>query len=925
MNWSLIRAAAGILGLAIVMRVATAEVLEPLAVSVTDPTQTSGLSVAEIALPADAFYQFAETFYADQWQVVSRSGELQQLYFSSEPYADVVFLYGLVRMPRANVLDIYYAPDWEHYEPAFTVVAPLDEAQPGPYVLLSKWAGVRNSVFSRYVVDSQAESQLLRLWMRVAESAYGVPQGAVGDDVDSRRQRPWTMLNAFSLFSGEAAIQETLQQQLLESREPVQVAPETISELSGPDIVSHPYDKLLGDRRGGDLPLARLTPPARYFVYSNHPAGTLDWLDRAAAIGFDVVGLQQKSYLRRELIDRYLARLHLTRAQVRSLSALARRLALFGPDLFLTDGSHITLLVEIDDSPLLDDFLSLALPASPGTGGIRSYGDDPPAYFARHGQFMILSTSREEAAAALALAKNGGRGSLGESAEFRYMLTLLSPPTDVSGMFIYFSDPFIRAMVGPRKKIAQLRRQQARTRLHLVTAAALLYEMDQGRPADLDSLLSLGYVEPDWLQSWEGDSTELDSGAIARSRLYGTLAQMTPLQDLDIVAVDVSERDAYQAYVQDYSRFWRTYFDPIAVRIDIGEPLRIETLILPLVQNSIYEMVEAALGGEPVTMALPEQAPQPITTLSVKVPHRIVEGLVAAEIHRDRIGFRLLERLGDSLHIALYDNDPLVVLGSADLLGAFSGVWLNGGIGSSDFLYWGLLGSLLTQPLTVFAELENAEDALDKVAVEDFVWDLALDSDFGEDSLEQLGEDGSRGWVYTLNLEEILRFHLYIQRLGKYLAVSNRPFNFQPQPANVAAREANARLHIDFGRIEKLAPTLYLHQMQRRSSAEMKNIGRLLPFMLLGMDSVQAALERHRRIYGSVPAHAEGGEWIWRARARDLESSVFGSLWVPKLPSFYDRSAETKPTGLLDELKALDLRFRFEKEGARIELQLTPK
>src|SRR6266536_2644266 len=92
------------------------------------------------------------------------------------------------------------------------------------------------------------------------------------------------------------------------------------------------------------------------------------------------------------------------------------------------------------------------------------------------GDLLLVSTSRAELQAIAAV----GGASLGRSAEFRYMLTQLPLKKDTRAL-IYFSDPFIRRMVGPAVKIGQLRRMRARAEMEMITAGALLYTLDGNR------------------------------------------------------------------------------------------------------------------------------------------------------------------------------------------------------------------------------------------------------------------------------------------------------------------------------------------------------------------------------------------------------------------------------------------------------------
>lgn len=892
----------------------------PLAVVIGESPKV-GLSVVKIELPSTQFERRAQgAFLPEQWRIVDRDRALRQLYAIPSEDNSKVDIYGLVDKRKGGNLDFYFARDWMHFgESVFSFPLHLERYEIGADTsLAAAWATTRNRSLVEYLGTDKG-NELPALWVQIADRVYR--SGAPDQPASATASEPhWPTL--FSLFSGEAAIQETLQQQLLTS-DPNDQADGLVSDLSGPEVASHPFQQWLQDKAGATLEIADLVPAERYFVYFNDPGKALDVLDQLADNSQTLIGLLQQSYQRRDLLDRYLQRLGLSREGIKQLGPLAHRIAFFGPDPLLDEGTHLTLIVEAASSPALERWLS-ALPvtvAEDSEAAELPLTPEGSAYFARHERWLIFSTSASEAAAALQLARDRGQGSLGQSAEFRYMLSQLPPPDDKSGMYLYLSDPFIRALVGPRLKIAQLRREQARARLRLVTAAALLYQLDHQHPANLDELLQQGYVDKNWLRSWEGDQVTLDDEGIAQSSLYGTLADMTPLIDLRIDAISAAERNGYQQYVADYTRYWRTYFDPIGIRVTLDAPLRIETLILPLVQNSIYQALRQMIGGDPVVLSLPSVLPTPVTTLGMKLPRTLIADWVTHSRPGDKVPSWVKE-LGDSLYIAVYDSDPLIAMGSADLLGAFSGPWMD----SRDLLLWGLLGSWLSQPTAVFVKLKSAEGAIDELLLEDVLWDWIKRLDLGDSTLEQFGQNGARGWVYTLNIEGLLRFHLYIRKIYQYLVISNRQINFRADTRPTAeAAPTNASLTVAFDQIQELAPTLHLHRMQRQREAVMKNIGRLLPFMLLGADTVDAAIDRYERIFGSRPEHPPGGRWVWQALAQLLSSDVFGSPWLPRIPSYYDPNEARGPAGIFDPLQSLELNFRFADEGARIVLSLTSR
>lgn len=930
-----------------------ADPIKPLSLIVTNPSETRGLSLIRLTLPVSAITEHANgEFKLWRWRIHADNDNLQQLYFADEDKLAKEFrVYGLLRKLQDCQLSFYYSSDGYHFEkPAFTVTVSLAQTQPPAPTppksgnntidrmvnlehdeqILRNWAEARDRFFRYY----EKYSPTIKVWRERSLGTYGA-------FVAREEERRWNRrsngtLTTFSLFSGEAAIQETLQEQLLRGTENSTQAIETINELIGPNVPSHPFEKLLGRETGGELPIANLVPVDHYFVHLTHPRKILTWFEQISETGFQAAGLtQQSSYLDYALVDRYLRRFQLTTDLVKQLGNHIQQIAIFGPDLYLTDGSDLTIILDTSQSPLFKMILSpiLGLVTEDSSDGVHQYvkSANHPAFFAQHEQWFILSTNRQEAAMALALAKKKCEHSLGQSAEFRYVLAHLPPESNSDGIFVYLSDPFIRQMVGPHIKIAQLRRDKAHARLYSVTAGSLLYQLDYGKVTDLDTLLKLGYVETTWLTSWEGDQITLDEQGKAYSTLYGELANMTSLSRIPIDQISEGERDAYQEYIGEYNSYWRTYFDPIGIRLTLSEPLKVETLILPLVENSSYKNVRRELCGipdrelpdspppcKPVNIGLPPFTPQPVTTLSFKMVPQLVNSILGKE------GADELVKLGgESVHLAFYDNHPLITLGSSDLMGTFA-------VGDSMFGL-AVLGAIFTQPTALWIELKEANRTISLVEQQRFIYRL-----FGnwlreeknswvriDKHLDVLESKDDYSWVFTLNIENILRFHLYLKQIDNYLVISNRPIHFTPSQKETRTPLADARLHLALDQIQQMQPSLHLHQVRYRQAAVKQHIGKLMPFLWLGAKTPEEAITRYAEIYGNKPATVKGSEWFWQPIAQRLENRLFGSLELPKLPD-YTEGKIIAPT-LFDSLKELDLNFRFEQEGVRIILYLTPR
>lgn len=906
------------------------------ALFISDPAQTRGLTVVQFELPIAAL----QTNPAAEWVCLNAEVATSNVqWLVTDPHCwqpqqqsaeTVITGYALLRDSQPSQITISSHDSEQTVGTSLQLSLDPAQARPGSADLLQAWAEARNAWFraqqymyfatdrsSRREPEPPDTQNLFAHWQTIAAHSYGVqsPDALSG----ARQPRPGDTLNAFSLFSGEAAIQETLQQQLLTvSDSQNAVLDHSIDILQGPDVPSHPFEALLDGRAGGELEIARLVPAERWFVHISQPAKALDWLRTLSESSAQLAGLSTRSYVDQALLERYLGQLKLTPEFVQRLGPLAKQAAVFGPDLYVQHGSHISLIAEVPSAPALHTLLKLMLGIR-GERGVQAYGQGTPAYFAQHQQWLIFSTSRAEAEQALQLAQNQTQNSLGASAEFRYMLEQLAPAA--SGLYVYLSDPFIRAMTGPRIKIAQLRRQKARARLELVTAAALLYEADYGKPPALDELIAQGFVAPGWLQTVAGDQISLDKQGRAQSARYGTLALMTPLSELDIDAISAQEAEGYQAYVDEYSRFWRTTFDPIGVRIEVADTVRVETLILPLINNSIYDAVRAMIDEEAGPLALPAMTPAPVTSLGFRLPEAVLQDLTRnlfSYRHREQIP-DLSKALTGQVHIALYDDEPIIAFGSADLMGAFSGAFMRqmgrgrGGI----FLYGGMLASLLTQPTAIFVELRDGTE------VESWAQRLfaLLDWNFGERVLQPYGDSG---WVYTYTIENLVRFHLYLRQEGNYLIISNRSMPLVPAENGSAPVQANAALSVNFSQIQQLAPTLHLHAMQALPGAWRRTIGQLAPLRWLGMDDPAAAQATFQQLYGYRPELPSYSPWPWPDAAswQNLGQNLLPEF---KLPSYHELAPEQRRIGPFQDLNRLQISFKLVDEGVRVVLELMPR
>src|SRR5262249_20020790 len=84
---------------------------------------------------------------------------------------------------------------------------------------------------------------------------------------------------------------------------------------------------------------------------------------------------------------------------------------------------------------------------------------------------------------------------------------------------------------------------------------------------------------------------------------WGRAEALNPCIEHPVVEAVADEIDEYRAFVNEYNQYWRTFFDPIALRVQASpKQYRLETLILPLIDNSIYTTMAQVLGGPAVAL-----------------------------------------------------------------------------------------------------------------------------------------------------------------------------------------------------------------------------------------------------------------------------------------------------------------------------------
>lgn len=789
-------------------------------------------------------------------------------------------------------------------------------ARPGTREMLSEWASLR--AFEWTALARVGEAPLLRSWIESSMHLYGAksfplglpPQPAGGDG----GQPPPSFL---TLLGGRAAVQETLQLQSLRGSNASGASSRKLpmAGLKGVEVKPHPFPALSSGKSTSIHQMARLVPLDRAFFHADRPAA-LTGLFAPQSAFVERLAAYTGGGLNYQLLERYSADLGLTRPLAEALlgKGLLEECAVFVPDLFFADGTDVTLIVRVASAnslrPLLQPFLGAGVPGE-GGGTVRT--DHGFAHWAIRGDLWMLSTRADELARSLALLAAQGEGSLGQSAEFRYMVDRL-PPTTETQAFIYFSDPFIRRLVSPAVKIGQLRRMQARVEMERLVGAALLRQLDVGGPAPTkEALIQLGY-----LAAAEGNSDlSLHPDCTVHSAEFGPLAHMKPLssQAASLARVSPGEAAAYATYLESYQRFWRQYFDPIALRFDAAADgwQKLTTFILPLIESSAYNDLRRwlPLSGPEATTQVPLFDRPPAAQLGLVLPDKAWRDLA-----RDHQTFfesflglppEFYDLLGPSLHVAIEDGDPILRLGSGDLAGILAGGELGGGRGL--MVYLPVLLNLLTRPTHLAIELT------DPARASQLLLRASARQGFGRQmEVELYRQSGDRGLLLSLRPFGLASLDFSLRVEDRYLIISNHPFG---QPLRIkgttTAGLAGATVRFQPAALATSLPADFASAMRSERARALAGLGYVYPWMLAQSLTAEQAEEQNRRTLGFLPSLPAGGV----TRGFSLEHNVFGSVWQGRLPEYRSQT----PFGVFAGIAEASVSMQFEEDGLRTELR----
>ncbi len=419
-----------------------------------------------------------------------------------------------------------------------------------------------------------------------------------------------------------------------------------IAKIEGIDIAEHPWDRMMGDKKPAQEPMAKLIPDDNYYIHFKNFRQFIQFSDLLDQWGTNLIRAYEVHSRDYRLKERYQQQLCLRSTELgRKFGPLVLRgLAVTGSDAYLREGSDVALIFHVANrqlflgavQPFIDEarkkFGDQLKESKEEVNGVTIESFVTPLrevslHRAVVEEYVIYANSRTGLRRILDTYQ-GRHKALTDARDFAYMRTIFRYDDKDEAGFAYLSDAFIRQLVGPASKIKEKRRLEALTSMYMLTEGALYHAWESGKPpADHDALLATAGLKAEEVYLPEGRPLAWDAGRqVAVSDVYNTIHFATPLIELPIEQVTEAEAQAYRQFRLQYLGLWRQYFDPIGMRIAIDDKrVQLDTYILPLVANSRYNELRRVTGDGTVTLDLGSLSPNTIAQFMMHLSTNVGE------------------------------------------------------------------------------------------------------------------------------------------------------------------------------------------------------------------------------------------------------------------------------------------------------------
>lgn len=802
----------------------------------------------------------------------------------------------------------------------------------------TEWA--KQYQWSLWASDPNGEDPYTQYWSLAVAPRYGLDSRYLGSRSRSRRETP----DLYSVFTGAAAIQETLQLELLNTTPRRATTDKTAAKvvedvalagLKGPQVKSHPFKEMLKGKTPALPLLASYIPDDQYAVFFANINKQIELADLMDEWGGNLLRQVESSAQDFKVREKVSKQLCLENSMLTRMfgDRVVADMAITGSDPFLKEGTAVTVLFSLKDASRFRKQIEKQYAEAAKTRGAvrsefvaagkRGMAVATPdlrvsSYIVLVGNLAIVSTSKAALERVLAVEAKQSPA-LAQADDFRYMRTIFPQDAKEEDIFIYLSDSHIRNLVGPQWKIAEARRMRCSANMGLIANARLWFKTEKRREPTMDELVAGGYLGKNPPVCPEHGVYAIDKQGEVYCPVHNRPGRLTPLNELKLTTVTADEASQYKDFVANYNRYWTQFFDPIGIRVKLGQNIRIQTCILPLIENSWYDGLAAFSGRTPGVVTDSSLLPRTVLSLRGHMAQDWLEKSVLGnkQVYRNNLK---LDWLGNEVAINLCDGQ---ILFSAD--GRAAGL-LGREVGRSSSiepLVIGYLASAINLPTYLTVKVNDPKKAEKSIPELFRAIGPREHSSRDELSLETYTLEDHRGKpVYVANFTLfVVKLRLYAAVVDDRLVVASRR-DIVTDLLDASAKGATGKVEKHAGNMELSVYRSAFKQLEEASSISYQEdirhaCQKNLPLAAILMGNLGMPQEQFagaaEMLRGYQPYCPSGGTYKVDEASGAVVCSVHGNLHNPKQPAFNDQTSPTMR--LINSLERVNARLTFTPEG----------
>ncbi len=608
----------------------------------------------------------------------------------------------------------------------------IPEQPVGSSGIFRQWAQQQNKHFAN-LLEYYPDQTFFEYVLLQSRERYGVNPPALSK---SRPTRAKIEEDLFYTFSGGLAVQQSLQREILRGGVSVGDLNVHISQLQSPAFRSINYKALLEEQaEKGIKPqtheITKLVPADQYFLHFNSMHAASELMDLSNDWGNSLLRLFTVNAREHNLREKFEDQLCIRRTDLEQLFAegAISEMGITGSDMFFAEGADLSIIFRLKKADPFENRARAWLAAVKGKYPnlverefnyrghkvkARYTGDRIVSSFVvNSGEYAIYSNSHR-AIRKMVDALTDQAANLHEELDYRYATTLLPPSGDAKSAYLFASEAFLKRLVSPAFKISEKRRLQCFNNLVMLNNAALFYRLENGHSAgSLTDLIEGKFINPNKLVCPHGGAYAIDvERDTCTCSLHNRLKYLTPNVELNVLKVSSAEQQQYNRYKRRYESFWKSMFDPLAIRVTVDRTMKLEVCVLPFANSSIYRDLRNWLDETPQPIRTARIAPSAVASLVLVAGRERIRSFLrqipgVPEVLAEDPTITDLSWIGDQLSLHFCDEDTILeidptLLKPLSLLGDVS-------VSQQSYVAAALAAAILPVYLTI--DIEDEEKA----------------------------------------------------------------------------------------------------------------------------------------------------------------------------------------------------------------------